>query len=152
MTPVGSRIELENFFVSTRRPYKKDSREMIKSTNRRVSDCYQCGNEVVRWYGRDGKYCSQVCKVEWTWQNVTKRNIIEGTMSINNLPPFRKFLTERDGYKCLDCGISEWRGKPITLHIDHIDGDRTNNKGSNLRFACPNCHSQYPTTHTHKKR
>jgi Zn finger protein HypA/HybF involved in hydrogenase expression len=45
--------------------------------------------------------------------------------------------------KCSACGIEkEWNGKPLTLQVDHIDGDRFNNVISNLRFLCPNCHSQ----------
>ena len=49
-------------------------------------------------------------------------------------------------HKCNDCLLtSVWNGKPITLHLDHIDGDHTNNDVSNLRFLCPNCHSQTST-------
>lgn len=44
--------------------------------------------------------------------------------------------------KCECCGISEWRGKPITIQLHHIDGDNTNNELSNLMMLCPNCHSQ----------
>jgi len=44
-----------------------------------------------------------------------------------------------------DCGITEWKGKKITLELDHIDGDRNNNSKDNLRILCPNCHSQTPT-------
>ena len=39
----------------------------------------------------------------------------------------------------------KWLGDKITLQIDHIDGDYTNNKAENLRFLCPNCHSQTKT-------
>ncbi len=28
---------------------------------------------------------------------------------------------------------------------DHIDGNRSNNREENLRWLCPNCHSQTPT-------
>jgi predicted amidophosphoribosyltransferase len=40
---------------------------------------------------------------------------------------------------------SEWRGKPISLHLDHINGDPSDNRIENLRILCPNCHSQTPT-------
>lgn len=44
-------------------------------------------------------------------------------------------------YECGECGISEWNGKQLSLHLDHIDGNRWNHKIKNLRFLCPNCHS-----------
>lgn len=48
-------------------------------------------------------------------------------------------------HKCERCGcLPEWRGKPLVLQIDHIDGDTLNNEPDNVRFICPNCHSQTP--------
>jgi predicted RNA-binding Zn-ribbon protein involved in translation (DUF1610 family) len=35
-----------------------------------------------------------------------------------------------------------WEGKPLSLEIDHIDGDPLNNEPDNVRFICPNCHTQ----------
>lgn len=45
-------------------------------------------------------------------------------------------------YQCENCGLDQWNNKPISLHIDHINGDWRDNRPENLRFLCPNCHSQ----------
>ena len=47
--------------------------------------------------------------------------------------------------KCEKCGITDWNNNPISLELDHIDGNRTNHKLENLRVICPNCHSQTDT-------
>lgn len=58
----------------------------------------------------------------------------------------KKLLQEKIfKYECVLCGISEWNGKLLVLHLDHIDGDSSNHLKSNLRFLCPNCHSQTDT-------
>lgn len=54
-------------------------------------------------------------------------------------------------YKCDECGITEWNGKPITLQLDHINGDNRDHRIENLRLLCPNCHSQTETYSRKKK-
>ena len=46
---------------------------------------------------------------------------------------------------CAHCGLAEWRGKPLSLHIDHINGVKNDHRLENLRMLCPNCHSQTET-------
>ena len=47
---------------------------------------------------------------------------------------------------CAICNIERmWNGKPLVLHIDHINGVPNDNRLENLRFLCPNCHSQTDT-------
>ena len=57
----------------------------------------------------------------------------------------RIYILEEQDNSCLWCGIKEWNGKSIILELDHIDGNTNNNSRENLRFLCPNCHSQTDT-------
>ena len=47
----------------------------------------------------------------------------------------------KDG-SCEDCGITEWRGRPLSMALHHVNGDGHDNRLENLRLLCPNCHSQ----------
>ncbi|MFI5936823.1 HNH endonuclease signature motif containing protein [Actinoplanes sp. NPDC051494] len=59
----------------------------------------------------------------------------------------RRALTESGRpYLCSSCGIGDtWHGQPLTLQVDHIDGRFWDCRAENLRFLCPNCHSQTAT-------
>jgi Zn finger protein HypA/HybF involved in hydrogenase expression len=69
---------------------------------------------------------------------------------INNLEDYssrasvRKQIIKQNliEYKCEKCQISTWEGQKLSLHLDHINGKNGDHRLENLRFLCPNCHSQ----------
>ena len=49
-------------------------------------------------------------------------------------------------YKCAICGnTGEWNDQKLVLQLDHINCINNDNRLENLRFLCPNCHSQTKT-------
>lgn len=72
-------------------------------------------------------------------------------------PTTRRYFRDRDpdGYKCEQCGLGpSWNNAPLTLQLDHRNGDCCDDRLENLRWLCPNCHSQtdtYTGRNAHRK-
>lgn len=63
----------------------------------------------------------------------------------------KKRLISELGHSCTKCKLETWLNKPITLELEHIDGNNRNNERSNLTLLCPNCHSQTSTWRNRKR-
>jgi hypothetical protein len=121
------------------------SAKFFNSSRKKKKTCLVCENEIKKGAS---KYCSFKCQQTYLF-NQRVENWIKGEYETKTRNFFKRYLTETRGYKCSCCDINEWNGKSIVLEIDHIDGNSENNSPENLRFICPNCHSQ---TDTYKAR
>lgn len=142
------------------------------ANNSKEFKIYRCNNCNAEYKSKANKplYCSVYCSHTSNIKPITERSStsIEGYQikfesrspdSLANLrfedwlvngnyhtnPTLRKYLTKSHGYSCRCCGLSDWNGKPITLEVEHIDGNHTNCEPSNVCLLCPNCHSQTST-------
>lgn len=63
-----------------------------------------------------------------------------------NTNALRRALVESGRkYQCAICGNKGWwNGKILNLQIDHKNGKKSDNRPRNIRFLCPNCHTQTP--------
>ena len=116
-----------------------------KQKEKKYSHCLYCGKIIKN----NKKYCSSECsskhKHKLSYEDFLKNN--EKYCRGNYTPKaFKKeFMAEQD-YKCAICNsIPVWNNKELIFILDHIDGDASNNKRSNLRMICPNCDSQLET-------
>jgi Zn finger protein HypA/HybF involved in hydrogenase expression len=115
--------------------------------------CLGCGEKITRYYKHNNKarnYCNSACRVNHNKKiifDAIENNNINLENKITEGKWVKKYLIEKHGEKCMECG---WDKKhPITgnvpIELEHIDGDSENNKLENLKLLCPNCHSLTPT-------
>lgn len=78
-------------------------------------------------------------------RNINEYLIENSSISRKNI---KKYILSNNikEYKCEKCGnTGNWNGDTLVLQLDHINGVNNDNRIENLRFLCPNCHSQTDT-------
>lgn len=135
----------EGFAGSRKLQYSlvRDDAGKIKAV--KMLSCAWCINMIEQNKTHTRKFCNAQCMQDslfadqfLDWYNRTD----SAKFSNRSL---RKFIETYQGYVCSVCTLSEWNGKPITLEVEHIDGNSENNLKENVCLICPNCHSQTDT-------
>ena len=139
------------------RTWTDEQLQLAVSTSRNFAEvCAKLGlvsqrNRVVvertRTLDLDTKhFTSQTTRVEKRQLAVDLDDILTNKRAFES-PYVKKRLLKSKllTYHCYECGLADWRGQPLTLELDHIDGNNHNNALNNLRLLCPNCHAQTPT-------
>jgi hypothetical protein len=115
-----------------------------------ISDYYNQGNSLKKCkekYGfTSGSWSRAVIRKEVRPRSflVTPDSLfredkaVSGTALKQNLLKFDFFED-----KCYNCGVGNfWEGKPLTIQVHHVNGNKRDNRLENLTLLCPNCHSQ----------
>lgn len=125
-------------FCSSSCSAKVTNKTPKKKRTRKVRFCTVCKTETL-----NQKFCSSTCSGEAMFKETLKK-FENGELTHDNT--IKKCLSFTRKYCCEKCSNEGVHmGESLTLQLDHIDGNSDNNLPSNLRFLCPNCHSQTPT-------
>jgi len=119
-----------------------------KRINPKTYLCIDCGTEANYHPGKKNIYCSIKCQQTAQYKRYVKEwkeGLRVGAGPNGVSVHIKRYLLEKQNHCCAICGTIEWNGKPLTLEVEHVDGNSQNQTEDNLAMICPNCHSQTET-------
>jgi hypothetical protein len=135
--------------------WQKDTLEEIVSQSITYAECLrkmglvQAGGNFGTLQRNIDKY--NISTSHMLGQAHNKGKEIKSFDNLTKPSAIKKRLIIEYGHKCQKCNNTTWNNSPITLELEHIDGNNRNNARDNLSLLCPNCHSQTPTWRNRKR-
>lgn len=109
-----------------------------KANSKGVSRAYENGLDPKARY----ENLSQELKDRMAW---SRGKFISTEFTLGGKGNHKAALIQERGHQCQKCLLTTWLENPITLELEHVDGNNRNNVKSNLLLLCPNCHSYTDT-------
>lgn len=115
-----------------------------RNKNNYNKKCLNCGKNIKY------NFCNSSCYAEYNKKILFEKienndisHLTEETARRN----IKAYLIEKHGEKCMKCGWNERHPftDKVPIQLNHIDGNSSNNKLTNVEIICPNCHSLTPT-------
>jgi len=107
--------------------------------------CQACGSTIFHMpHQIYRKFCSNKCQAQLKTKiqnEANKAKLLKGELSVRQIIK-RTMLYMGIEHKCEICGLTNWLNKPISLILDHKNGNAGDNSLKNLRFICHNCDAQ----------
>lgn len=146
----------------------KDKLQQIIDESASIKEVIQKCELSIKGLGNYTTFSSMIKKLDLNLDGLNHRRKINTARHTRNFHsknvPMEEVFKENSSYsrafakrqilrrnlieeKCQSCGLGkEWNYSSLTLQLDHINGKNKDHRIENLRFLCPNCHSQ---THTY---
>jgi hypothetical protein len=111
--------------------------------SRSENTCAACGSKT-----ENPKFCSNKCQRDHDWERTRRKIENAGAVPVGacgHSATAKRYLLVTRGHVCEICHGRKWRGGPMPLVLDHIDGNSGNWALANLRLVCGNCDMQLST-------
>lgn len=151
--------------LKLKRIFKFQNEELVKDIVKNSKTYTECIIKIGLSPRCSGNF--QTLKKYIKIYNIDISHFVGGNFKNGNIPKTKKELTEylkkdtfvststikerlyKEGIKkreCEMCGQDEnWKEKKISLILDHISGDKYDNRIENLQIVCPNCNATLST-------